>query len=790
MADIEMTRRLLAIGRRELPFAEYPKAALAKLSKRHARLLVEGTTAYVVDLDSLNGSAVNGITVTNEPVALQDGDELSFGGLKYSVHWVAPPVDNARAAAGQLILKPVAHDSQLEAAVLSNFPQLVNKHSELFAQVADPQARSYLSRSHAQLLRLGDEFHIEDLGSTNGTYVNGQNIEEHVRQLAEGDVIGFGGELLQYRVYFHEVAPAIADDDETVLEVTQLQEVSEPAPEVSAVLDSSRTIFVDSATSFLNVYFNDSDDKPAQQHADAPPPVAASAAQQTVPKAIAGTLFGGTGVLRRLLAVLGSVVLIGALLVTYRYWSGNDLRQVTALQEAEEYEQALALGNGLLAEHPQDERLQTLVTSALLQTLLVPWSAAHESADLQAMSSLVLQAQQNGSHNVADDGLLELLDWAGTVRGYLDVRRRSGDPFEQARRVGELLQYWTEDQNQRSRDLRTLLDADSGFERSHSQIFADVRRLRSLDLDGERWRELAATLREQLPRGNANAVRELVSALFDSQPGQPGVDLLRSEVDTYATLQTLVSEQQWVQAAGLLSSVGFQTAPFRDYGSGLQRDQLPSEQFLEDYQQAVDLWRAGRFEDSEQALSDLTPQQWGNVAQQRLQIQRQRLADWQQLSAMRGAPDYARRLFDFYASLDHGDDLGLIDQLRPDFMSHSKDALREAARTLARAAQAWRRYQDAGGIQTEHRLRAEIGSTFTNLAALLGASLGDLDRGLQIYGQVGVAPSQNWLGLQEQLLREVAVQRSALSNLQVLSPAVREGKLALLPTTSPESSSP
>ena len=47
-----------------------------------------------------------------------------------------------------------------------------------------------VSRKHARLAKDGDALHIEDLGSSNGSYVNGQRIQETT--LNGGDVVSVG----------------------------------------------------------------------------------------------------------------------------------------------------------------------------------------------------------------------------------------------------------------------------------------------------------------------------------------------------------------------------------------------------------------------------------------------------------------------------------------------------------------------------------------------------------------------------------------------------------------------
>ena len=53
------------------------------------------------------------------------------------------------------------------------------------------------SARHARIERRGDTFHIVDLGSTNGTLVNGDPVQE--RELAPGDVITIGQNRMRFR---------------------------------------------------------------------------------------------------------------------------------------------------------------------------------------------------------------------------------------------------------------------------------------------------------------------------------------------------------------------------------------------------------------------------------------------------------------------------------------------------------------------------------------------------------------------------------------------------------------
>lgn len=54
-----------------------------------------------------------------------------------------------------------------------------------------------VSRHHARLMRIDDEYQVEDLGSRNGVYLNG--IKVHLAVLREGDELQFGDLVFSYR---------------------------------------------------------------------------------------------------------------------------------------------------------------------------------------------------------------------------------------------------------------------------------------------------------------------------------------------------------------------------------------------------------------------------------------------------------------------------------------------------------------------------------------------------------------------------------------------------------------
>jgi hypothetical protein len=70
---------------------------------------------------------------------------------------------------------------------------LIGRLDDSDVVLSDPET----SRRHAEVRRENGEFVLQDLGSTNGTLVNDEAVQE--RTLREGDRIGIGGSILEFR---------------------------------------------------------------------------------------------------------------------------------------------------------------------------------------------------------------------------------------------------------------------------------------------------------------------------------------------------------------------------------------------------------------------------------------------------------------------------------------------------------------------------------------------------------------------------------------------------------------
>jgi hypothetical protein len=93
--------------------------------------------------------------------------------------------------------------------------------------LADPE----VSRRHIRVVRRADGFAVEDIGSTNGTFVNGQRIS-HLTLLQDGDAIDLGDTVRLRFVSLAEPTPVIAapEPEDTAEKPTQLYAHVAPPP--------------------------------------------------------------------------------------------------------------------------------------------------------------------------------------------------------------------------------------------------------------------------------------------------------------------------------------------------------------------------------------------------------------------------------------------------------------------------------------------------------------------------------------------------------------------------------
>lgn len=205
----------------------------ASVSRSHAEIEFRGSDAIVSDCGSTNGTVVNGNRLAaDEKQTLADGQEVRFGNCILVLEITranetaqdAPPDDGGGEVTGLRESESPAPDAPQDAAPevqdapppaaaadepapRPSGPCLWEKDNPAAVHPISPDGatigrrtgqdivltNAYVSSAHAQIAVQDGDYVLTDVGSTNGTRVNGEILPPNQpRVLADGDVVTFG----------------------------------------------------------------------------------------------------------------------------------------------------------------------------------------------------------------------------------------------------------------------------------------------------------------------------------------------------------------------------------------------------------------------------------------------------------------------------------------------------------------------------------------------------------------------------------------------------------------------
>ncbi len=198
----ELTREL-SIGRGETNDLILTEGGV---SRRHARVSVDGDEVLVEDAASSNGTFVDGEKIDG-PTVLRPGAQLVIGAYTLSV------AANGRAGSALAVRRPAAALAKRPAPkakpVAAAAPEVMLRGltgpwaNQLFP-VTDRLVigrggaveilieDESVSRRHAEVTKSGDGYVVRDLGSANGTLLNGEPLTGEKVALQPGDVLQVG----------------------------------------------------------------------------------------------------------------------------------------------------------------------------------------------------------------------------------------------------------------------------------------------------------------------------------------------------------------------------------------------------------------------------------------------------------------------------------------------------------------------------------------------------------------------------------------------------------------------
>jgi len=228
------------------------------VSRQHARLDVGADGAVTVeDLSSTNGTAVGGEALMAHVLRrLSGGDGIRFGSIGTVLRVASPAGAAETVPASAPPVRPDADIPAPEAPPAETVPSAGVRGRVVQSREGSEQVHlllpglttfgrrtensvvlpgdPYVSGSHAQISAEGDLFQVTDVGSTNGTLLNGTRMEINSPAiLSDGDVVLIGSTALRFE--------RLADPESEEPKTAEATETDTPEIESTPETDTPET---------------------------------------------------------------------------------------------------------------------------------------------------------------------------------------------------------------------------------------------------------------------------------------------------------------------------------------------------------------------------------------------------------------------------------------------------------------------------------------------------------------------------------------------------------------------
>ena len=791
---IEINDALFSVGRDRGAFKRLPAERAGRLSERHARLYDQNGALYAVDLSSRHGTFVNGRAVSAKPVELRHGDEINFGGeLPFRVELWGGQTERAppERCDIRLILEPVDAENGPDPLEVTSFPFVVSKQAAGFERHQDRAAKEldFLSRRHAQLYQEDGRILLQDLGSTNGTFVDGRALGDEAIVLQDGQTLAFGGEYFVYRVALQGAA-----------------ETQPPADEGPCTQPQSsgyeRTTFVTAGSSFLDMLCTEGAERAGERD-----PAGSAASNHVAEVVEQKRTIGWLGRLRQAvrrfdrpslrrlqLLALPIVAVLGT--VGYLLLRDSPTERMEALLADARVDEALEIARARVASLDGDSAFDRLALRALIAKTLPPWLDAYDAANYASMQAILDTGRGASPEQTATSAYIDTLSLIGDVERTMAERGGAAAPLrlfdEESAQVRAIVEAWNRPQPNKRKVTERLSAAippsDGGlikrYRDAYQKAASNIRTLESqLSVYEPAAKQIEASIESHLASGSLDRLASELSRFANRYSQFAGLDALQDDLSKYRALFDASAEQRIVDAMRLARTTDFLTAPFAAAADRLIQEQLPPRASLDEYALALEAWRTGDVETAIERLESLSGSPASELARREIERIEDIVENVNGLQTITDSESYDERLLDLYHSLDGERDRYILTLLEVEYQDSRAAIDARAQQAAAEAARAWAEYKEGGRINSTLRLRSGIDELYRERATTLSEAGRATREARQLYetARVEIAP-----GLRSSLAaieNEIALQHQALDELVgVLQETNLQTKRTLLPS--------
>ncbi|MDY6987903.1 MAG: FHA domain-containing protein [Thermodesulfobacteriota bacterium] len=659
--------------------------------------------------------------------------------------------------------------------VIEHFPFFIGRSESRFSQYEEqfPEHLKKLSRSHARIFVERDRLYVEDLGSTNGTFLGGQRLHDQPMALSSGDSIAFGA-FFKYLISI--------DQPET-----------KPA---EGQLPREKTIYMSDASSFLGMLSSEKEGEggaPSSGGSHTATSPAGAHSQLDKKKRLFAALIAafwdkpGDGRKRKwyLLGLVGVLLVAGVISVVVL---SSPERKLKRLMKQERYSECAQVADEILRKDPQNEGVCDIAAEALIKEILPAWTTQLEDSRFREARELLAGATSRNPHNANGVKAIGLLVWVTDLEEFF-AERNSGAPVNTFRDEGQiesLLEGWNKDKNCNCSLLDQMSNYTPSFSVMQRQIHSHLNTLKTMEtMYVGPTKDLRNKIQKQLGADEPGA---LVSAIEDFQRRHPkvgGIEVLQQDLSNYLALWQAAESKRLSEVSTLLDEYQFQTKPFIDKVASIGNSVLPPPGVMDRYKKGSEAWSSGAPKKAITILEPLVNEKWGELAESKLKHYRQVLKDFAAVEGSRDRSDYGVLLLSFHGTLIPGEDEVFLKLIEKDFEKVEKEELEKSHALFMDAQAKWDDYLKGGKISGLLRLDTKVSEEFRRKAGLLRSAFEAFSSGAGIYGLLKRELPEPWKTVEKAILDEVQIQRMRLDDLRnVLDPAVSSEKLKLLPNPS------
>jgi pSer/pThr/pTyr-binding forkhead associated (FHA) protein len=742
------------------------------------------------------------------------------------------PALESEARLPRLTLVPARNDVGLQPIVVARFPFLISKCDESVARYRDQFAHqvNYISRRHAELILKGDALFVQDLGSTNGTFVGGERVGAEPTPLSDGDVLGFGGRHFVYTVRLEatrsrtrapalapsaprkparqdKLEPALADAAAAARSVAtdyagpgriepalHAAKKVAPAPAPTQAPPAAprpaedaaghdRTTFIAAGAPFLDI-FCAPDAAKRKQATPQEAPKKSGEAMKPAPKARARSNTaivlselkealseGEPGRTRRSLWWTAAVIAAlgaGSLAI---YLSGSSQRQLKELFARGEYARAATVANEYLQKRPEDDAIRTLGTEALLKAHVPGWLAMLAQQGFAHAGAALARMREASGRNENVRSWLPDLEWLTELERF--VRERGGVDapiriYADEVRIKSLLKYWNDDVQARQRAFAAIASYVPEFKDRYAEALSHLRRLQSDEsVYLTAIERLNSTIGAELDRDAPEALEEVLNDYAQKYPRLAGLDTLREDLRRYIAVAEKVRARRLGQLITLRTHTRFSTPAFEAKFRALaSTERFPPAELVGRYAAVSQAWLQGDGQRALELLQEMRTGPWSDAAARDLEHKRALLEQFTALQSSRHARGYEDRLVSFYGALDPDEDAYFIRATETEVALHKDTVLARAKEAAHRAEAMWVRYRENGAITGRQRLEGEVSNALRMQAGLLSDAERNARYAIRTYAQLKVSRPAQWSKVLDEIGAEAEMQRGALLDLR------------------------